>query len=209
MYMNHISGYLKVCSIIAGLLVSFSVEAGEVSIRKVYLPPEGGSENPQTFMQASINGEKYSCAWMGEDWSMLTSTYGYDIVVTPPTGLSGFMGVRVESIVDEKKNPIMSFTKELFDAELKQIRPDAKLNEGETLPSFQDGMATFDLDFRQLDGERSTQYHYSVRLIEGKKWTFICQASVHQYPELYQKFHYFAGTFSKVAEVVQASTQVP
>ena len=122
------------------------LSATDVSIQKVKVPPQNVEDIPHSYLKIIIAGEIFRSVTL-EDWTLLDNLYGYDFVATPPAGLAGFIGLRIIPFVDKESKPILVFTPELLEAQLKRIKPEGATYEGSnpTLPTEGTSVVEFDL----------------------------------------------------------------
>ncbi len=159
------------------------------------VPPQSVEDASHSYLQISIAGEIYRCATL-DNWGLIDNVYGYDFVAAPPAGLSGFVGLRIETFVDKEGKPILVFTTELLEAQLKRLKPEGQTYEGAT-PTVSDGATTLDIDFIRTDTQQSWKCHYSLQIVEGKLRTFACEARPDHYTQLFSKYVLLMGTFCK------------
>jgi len=176
----------------AGLL------AAEVSIQRIHEEPKGMEEDPQDYIRVTIDGRVYRCASLG-NWGVLDNARGYDLVATPPNGISGIVGVRVERCVDAKGKPFPHFTQELLDAQIKRMQPEGPRYEN-TIPPLQDSMTTVEFDVLCVEKAATWKCRYRLSLVGDQLWVFACEASPAHYEASLPTFGALSATFARASD---------
>jgi len=182
-----ITGFFFVWFVASGLAV-------EVSIQRVEEQSHSSGEEPQHYIRISINKSVYRCAILDE-WALMANVSNVHFAAFPPPGVSGMIGVRVEPCLDEGGEPLSHLTKELLDAQIKCLQPPEARFEA-TLPLLDEAATTVEVEFLRIEKSQAVKCRYLFRVVQGQLWTFVCEASPQDYPEIHRMYCVLSGTFS-------------
>lgn len=186
------------CLIFLILLQPVLITASNVSIQRIHQEPKSLNEDPQDFVDIIINKHLYRTTSLGE-WALSSNLYGFDFVAIPPEGISGFVGVRIESCPVKDGKPVTVLTSEILEKQLNRLMPKGPRYDGK-IPSTAESAVPIEFEVLRVEEVQSWKCRYRISISGKQLWVFACESNPNQYETVLKTFYTVAATFSYIEE---------